>query len=82
MKDTIEQSEPAKDSQVYSGMVDHLESDAEAEVEANEDASLPDKEYAFGEDNTDNEEYHDADDDSGLDLVDLFDEQSDERLDD
>lgn len=75
MKPTTEQ--PEKNEQLYSGMVDHLESDAEAEVIENEDASLQDKEYSFDEDNTDNEEYHDADDESGRDLADIFDDQAD-----
>ena len=35
---------------------------ADAEVRENEDASLQDDTYAFDEDNTDNEEYHDASD--------------------
>lgn len=66
-----------EEKQTYSGMVDHLESDAEAEVIENEDASLQDKEYSFDEDNTDNEEYHDAGDESGRDLADIFDDQAD-----
>lgn len=33
------------------------------EVRANEEASLPDQSYAFDESNTDDEEYHDVDDD-------------------
>ena len=52
---------------------------AENDVRETEDASLPDKEYAFGEDNTDNEEYHDADDDLGGDLFDIFDHNSEEQ---
>lgn len=39
----------------------NLMSDADAEVRANEDASLQDDSYSFDEANTDNEEYHDAD---------------------
>lgn len=35
--------------------------DPESQVRLNEDASLQDKEYAFDEDNTGTEEYHDAD---------------------
>lgn len=35
---------------------------AESEVRENEDASLQDDTYAFDEDNTDNEEYHDVGD--------------------
>ena len=34
--------------------------DAESSVRSNQDASLPDKEYSFDEDNTGTEEYHDA----------------------
>ncbi|MGE3611592.1 MAG: hypothetical protein AB7I27_18520 [Bacteriovoracaceae bacterium] len=33
------------------------------EVRDNEEASVPDQAYAFDESNTDNEEYHDVDDD-------------------
>jgi hypothetical protein len=36
--------------------------DPDSAVRLNEDASLPDKQYSFGEDNTGNEEYHDASD--------------------
>lgn len=35
---------------------------AETQVRENEDASLQDDTYAFDEDNTENEEYHDAED--------------------
>ena len=38
------------------------EHDADDEVRENEDASLQDKTYSFDEENTDTEEYHDADD--------------------
>lgn len=43
---------------------------AEEEVRENEDASLQDESYAFDEENTDIEEYHDADD-SDLEDFDL-----------
>lgn len=52
---------------------------AEDEVRQTEDASLPDKEYAFGEDNTDNEEYHDAEDFQSGDLADVFEDNSEEQ---
>ena len=47
---------------------------AENEVRENEDASLQDDTYAFDEDNTDNEEFHDLDDigDDSSDLTDIF----------
>lgn len=35
-------------------------SDAESEVKENEEASLQDDSYSFDEDNTGNEDYHDA----------------------
>lgn len=41
---------------------ENLMNRAEAQVRENEDASLQDDTYAFDEDNTDNEEYHDAED--------------------
>lgn len=44
---------------VYS---ENLMNKAEAQVRATEDASLQDDTYSFDEDNTSNEEYHDADD--------------------
>jgi hypothetical protein len=40
-------------------------------VRQTEDASLQDDSYSFDESNTDNEEYHDVDDDSS-DLTDVF----------
>lgn len=48
---------------------------ADEDVRENEDASLQDKSYSFGEDNTDDEEYHDIDDveDEETDLIDKFD---------
>jgi hypothetical protein len=48
--------------------------DPDQAVRETEDASLPDKEYAFGEDNTGTEEYHDADDE---DVEDIFDNEDD-----
>ncbi len=50
--------------------------DPDQSVRETEDASLPDKEYAFGEDNTDLEEYHDADDE---DLEDMFGNEDNEE---
>ena len=53
-------------------------SDADTEVRENEDASLQDDTYAFDEDNTDNEEFHDLDDvDESSDLTDLFESDDD-----
>ena len=46
----------------------NLMSRGEAEVRENEDASLQDDTYSFDEDNTDNEEYHDADGAEDFDL--------------
>lgn len=46
-------------------------SDADTQVRQTEDASLQDDSYSFDESNTDNEEYHDVDDDSS-DLTDVF----------
>lgn len=43
----------------------------EEQVRQTEDASLQDDTYSFDEDNTDNEEYHDVDDDSS-ELTDIF----------
>lgn len=47
---------------------------AETQIRQTEDASLPDESYAFDEANTDNEEYHDVDDEESEsgDLTDLF----------
>ncbi len=39
--------------------------DPESQVRENEDASLQDDSYAFDEDTTENEEFHDVDDDEG-----------------
>jgi hypothetical protein len=47
---------------------------AQDSVRETEDASLQDKEYAFDEDNTGTEEYHDADDDE---VEDMFDPEDD-----
>lgn len=47
----------------------NLMNKAEEEVRENEDASLQDDSYAFDEDNTDNEEYHDVDLDNDEDFV-------------
>jgi hypothetical protein len=46
---------------------ENLMNSAESQVRATEDASLQDDTYAFDEDNTENEEYHDAGDASDLD---------------
>ena len=46
----------------------NLMSPAEGEVRENEDASLQDDSYAFDEDNTGSEEYHDADSTDDIDL--------------
>lgn len=56
---------------------DHLK--PETQVRENEDASLQDDSYSFDEDNTDNEEFHDADesDDASL-LTDIFAADDDE----
>lgn len=51
--------------------------DADAQVRETEDASLPDDAYSFDEDNTDNEEYHDAGDLGDSDLTDVFDANDD-----
>jgi|GEM_PF-5550817 len=61
----------------HDGSDDEMISDAEDEVRENEDASLQDKSYSFDEENTDSEEYHDADD---ADLADIEDEDSDINL--
>jgi hypothetical protein len=45
----------------------NLMNPAEREVRENEDASLQDDTYSFDEDNTENEEYHDVDDDIDFD---------------
>ena len=42
--------------------------DVEESVRENEDASLQDDSYAFDEENTDNEEYHDSEDESAGEL--------------
>lgn len=46
----------------------NLISDADAQVRETEDASLQDDTYSFDEDNTDNEEYHDADEVEDFDI--------------
>jgi hypothetical protein len=51
---------------VYSA---NLESNAEEQVRATEDASLQDDTYAFDEDNTDNEDIHDVDDFGDVDSL-------------
>ncbi|MES2526083.1 MAG: hypothetical protein V4598_03315 [Bdellovibrionota bacterium] len=48
----------------------------EEQVRQTEDASLQDDTYSFDEDNTDNEEYHDVDDDSS-ELTDIFESDDD-----
>ena len=57
----------------------NLQSNADTEVRENEDASLQDDTYAFDEDNTDNEEFHDLDDigDDASDLTDIFESDDD-----
>ncbi len=56
----------------------NLMSNADAQVRENEDASLQDDTYAFDEDNTDNEEFHDLDDVGGeSDLTDIFEADDD-----
>lgn len=61
---------------VYSN---NLMSNADTQVRETEDASLQDDTYAFDEDNTDNEEFHDMDDigDGSSDLTDIFDGDDD-----
>lgn len=61
---------------VYSN---NLMSNADTQVRETEDASLQDDTYAFDEDNTDNEEFHDIDDlgDGASDLTDIFDGDDD-----
>lgn len=56
----------------------NLMGDAEEEVRENEDASLQDDSYSFDEENTDNEEYHDADDDLNTDTDEDIDFDNDE----
>lgn len=51
--------------EVYS---ENLMNRAESQVRATEDASLQDDSYSFDEDNTNNEEYHDAGDAEDFDL--------------
>lgn len=46
----------------------NLMSKPDQEVRENEDASLQDESYSFDEQNTDNEEYHDADGAEDFDL--------------
>ncbi len=45
-----------------------LMADADSQVRETEDASLQDDTYSFDEDNTDNEEYHDAGDVEDFDI--------------
>jgi hypothetical protein len=45
-----------------------VKADPESEVKENEDASLQDESYSFDEANTDNEEYHDADEFEDFDI--------------
>ncbi|HXH30144.1 MAG TPA: hypothetical protein VNJ01_04975 [Bacteriovoracaceae bacterium] len=47
---------------------ENLMADADAQVRATEDASLQDDAYAFDEENTGNEEFHDLEDDDGEEL--------------
>lgn len=64
-----------KSGSVYSR---NLMSDADTQVRENEDASLQDDTYAFDEDNTDNEEFHDLDDiGDESDLTDIFESDDD-----
>jgi hypothetical protein len=70
-KDEINQKKDSKFSQKDSDKREGGESFSknlmktpEGEVRENEEASLQDDSYAFDEDNTDNEEYHDVDDSS------------------
>lgn len=56
----------------------NLMKNPEESVRETEDASLQDKEYAFDEDNTDNEEFHDIDDlDSDTELTETLDNEDD-----
>lgn len=67
------------DDQSGSVYSNNLMSDADTEVRENENASLQDDTYAFDEDNTDNEEFHDVYDtgDEASDLTDLFESDDD-----
>ncbi len=58
------------------GKFDKNVKSAEEQVRQTEDASLQDDTYSFDEDNTDNEEYHDVDDDSS-ELTDIFESDDD-----
>ena len=74
VKNTNDQAD-GKFDRTLKTMQSELDSvDPNVSVRETEDASLPDKEYAFGEDNTDTEEYHDADDDL---VEDIFDNEDD-----
>ena len=68
--ENMDQEDTLGDMEITNFSDDSTES-AEAEVREVEDASLQDKEYSFGEDNTDDEEFHDIDDQAG-DLVEIF----------
>ncbi len=51
---------------------------ADKQVRATEDASLQDDTYAFDEDNTGNEEFHDVDElEDETDLTDIFESDDD-----
>lgn len=52
-------------------------SPSEAEIIDNEEASLQDKEYSFDEDNTNDDEYHDVDEKSGIEHLIDFDNDED-----
>lgn len=75
--DSISSDDSSNNGGVYS--LDSDVSEAGAQVRQTEDASLQDDSYAFDEDNTDNEEYHDAGDadDGASDLTDIFESDDD-----
>ncbi len=56
------------DDDESAGEVNLRGTDASSQVRATEDASLQDDTYAFDESNTDNEDFHDLDDDDGAEL--------------
>lgn len=58
------------------GKFDKNVKSAEQQVRQTEDASLQDDTYSFDEANTDNEEFHDIDDDSS-ELTDIFESDDD-----
>lgn len=68
--ENMDQEDTLADMEITNFSDDSTES-AEAEVREVEDASLQDKEYSFDETNTNDEEFHDIDDQAG-DLVDIF----------